>query len=194
LIAAQLGALIFIRSLEHLKLRGEHPMRRTPTLPMILLAIALPTGLAFAQEKQHVSYKTTAETSKYTQQLNLNAADIPNHVVRAFELHRVPTNPPVIGGVKLVEDTNWGLTDLVDGNGSATVYSVYAMENGDKFFARANLVIENSGGKLTATQVGGITGGTGKLAGIQGSTLVVTHFDIHSGFNEAQTDIEYAIK
>jgi hypothetical protein len=168
-------------------------MRRTPTLPMILLAIALPTGLAFAQEKQHVSYRTTAETSKYTQQLNLNAADIPNHVVRAFELHRVPANPPVIGGVKLVEDTNWGLTDLVDGNGSATVYSAYAMENGDKFFARANLVIENSGGKLTATQVGRITGGTGKLAGIQGSTRVVTHFDIHSGFNEAQTDIEYSI-
>jgi hypothetical protein len=82
----------------------------------------------------------------------------------------------------------------VDGNGSATVYSVYAMENGDRFFARANLVIENSGGKPTATQVGRITGGTGKLAGIQGSTRVVTHFDIHSGFNEAQTDIEYAIK
>jgi hypothetical protein len=55
-------------------------------------------------------------------------------------------------------------------------------------------VIENSGGKLTATQVGRITGGTGKLAGIQGSTRVVTHFDIHSGFNEAQTDIEYGIK
>jgi hypothetical protein len=110
--------------------------------------------------------------------------------VRAFELHRVPVNPPVIGAVKLVEDTNWGLTDLVDGNGSATVYSVYAMENGDKFFARANLVIENSGGKLTATQVGRITGGTGKLA----STRVVTRFDIHSGFNEARTDIEYSIK
>jgi hypothetical protein len=67
------------------------------------------------------------------------------------------------------------------------------MENGDKFFARAVLVIENTGGKLTATQVGRITGGTGKLTGIQGSTRVVTHFDIHSGFNEAQTDIEYSL-
>jgi hypothetical protein len=168
-------------------------MRRTSAFPVILLAIALPTSLAFAQEKQQASYKTTAETSKYTQQLNLNAADIPNHVVRAFELHRVPVNPPVIGGAKLVEDTTWGITDLVDGNGSATAYTVYAMENGDKFFARANLVIENSGGKLTATQVGRITGGTGKLAGIQGSTRVVTHFDIHSGFNEGQTDIAYSI-
>jgi hypothetical protein len=162
----------------------------TPTLVALGLAISLPT---FAQEKHQISYKTTAETSKYTQQLNLNAGDIPNHVVRAFELHRVPSNPAAINGVKLVEDNNWGLTDLVDGNGSATVYSVYSMENGDKFFARAALVIENTGGKLTATQVGRITGGTGKLAGIQGSTRVVTHFDIHSGFNEAQTDIEYAI-
>jgi hypothetical protein len=154
------------------------------------LAIAEPT---LAQEKHQVSYKTTAETSKYTQQLNLNATDMPNHVVRAFELHRIPVAPPVINGVKLMEDTNWGLTDLVDGNGSATVYSVYTMENGDKLFARANLVIENTGGKLTATQVGHITGGTGKLTGIQGSTRVVTHFDIHSGFNEAQTDIEYSL-
>jgi hypothetical protein len=172
-------------------------MTRHSTLTMTALAICLiwtfPTSGAIAQEKQTVSYRTTAETSKYTQQLNLTAGDIPNHVVRAFELHRVPSNPAVINGVKLVEDNNWGLTDLVDGNGSATVYSVYSMENGDKFFARAALVIENSGGKLTATQVGRITGGTGKLSGIQGSTRVVTHFDIHSGFNEAQTDIEYSL-
>jgi hypothetical protein len=159
-----------------------------PTLVALGLAISVP---ALAQEKHQISYKTTAETSKY--KLNLNAGDVPNHVVRAFELHRVPSNPAVINGVKLVEDNNWGLTDLVDGNGSATVYSVYSMENGDKFFARAALVIENTGGKLTATQVGRITGGTGKLSGIQGSTRVVTHFDIHSGFNEAQTDIEYSI-
>jgi hypothetical protein len=160
------------------------------TVAALCLAISLP---AFAQEKHQVSYKTSAETSKYTQQLNLNPADVPNHVVRAFELHRVPSNPAVINGVKLVEDTSWGLTDLVDGNGSATVYTVFALENGDKFFARAALVIENTVGKLTATQVGRITGGTGKLTGIQGSTRVVTHFDIHSGFNEAQTNIEYSI-
>jgi hypothetical protein len=79
------------------------------TVAALCLAISLPV---FAQEKHQVSYKTSAETSKYTQQLNLNAADVPNHVVRAFELHRVPSNPAVINGVKLVEDTSWGLTDL----------------------------------------------------------------------------------
>jgi hypothetical protein len=169
-------------------------MTQRTTLSLTMFALCLAATLpAIAQEKQTVSYKTTPESSKYTQQLNLNAADIPNHVVRAFELHRVPSTPPVINGMKLVEDTSWGLTDLVDGNGSATVYSVYALDNGDKFFARANLVIESTGGKLTATQVGRITGGTGKFSGIQGSTRVVTHFDIHSGFNEAQTDIEYSI-
>jgi hypothetical protein len=99
----------------------------------------------------------------------------------------------VINGLKLADDTSWGLTDIVDGNGSATVYTAYSMDNGDKFFARANLVIENAGGKLTATQVGRITGGTGKLIGIQGSIRVVTHFDIKSGFNEGQTDIDYSI-
>jgi hypothetical protein len=125
-----------------------HRNTLTLTTVALCLAISLP---AFAQEKHQISYKTTAETSKYTQQLNLNAGDTPNHVVRAFELHRVPSNAALINGVKLAEDDNWGLTDLVDGNGSATVYSVYSMENGDKFFARAVLVIENTGGKLTAT-------------------------------------------
>ena len=151
------------------------------------------SGIAAAQEKQQISYKTSAENSKYTQQLNLDAKDLPNHVVRAFELHRTPSNPIVINGLKLVEDWNWGLTDLVNGSGSATVYTAFTMENGDKFFARSSLVIDSTAGKLTATQVGRITGGTGKLAGIQGITRVVTHFDIKSGFNEGQTDIEYTI-
>jgi hypothetical protein len=178
--------------------QGRNIMSRRTTLTLttialLSVAVALPTTRTVAQEKQQISYKTTAEQSKYTQQLNLNAADIPNHVVRAFELHRIPSNPPVINGQKLVEDTSWGLTDIVDGNGSATLYTVYAMENGDKFFARANLVIESTGGKLTATQVGRIIGGTGKLAGMQGMTRVITHFDIKSGFNEGQTDIEYLI-
>jgi len=162
-------------------------------MTLLCLSVALPAGNATAQEKQQISYKTSAENSKYTQQLNLDAKDLPNHVVRAFELHRIPSSPPVISGLKLVEDWNWGLTDLVDGNGSATVYSVFTMENGDKFFARAALVIDSTAGKLTATQVGRITGGTGKLAGIQGITHVVTHFDIKSGFNEGQTDIEYSM-
>jgi hypothetical protein len=169
-------------------------MNRRTTFFLTTLAVCFAATVpAIAQEKQTVSYKTTAENSKYTQQLNLNAADIPNHVVRAFELHRIPSNPPVINGLKLADDTSWGLTDIVDGNGSATVYTAYSMDNGDKFFARANLVIENAGGKLTATQVGRITGGTGKLIGIQGSIRVVTHFDIKSGFNEGQTDIDYSI-
>lgn len=163
------------------------------TAALLSLTVALPVGHAIAQEKKQISYKTTAETSKYLQQLNINAGDTPNHVVRAFELHRTPTNPPVINGVKLVEDRNWGLTDLVDGNGSATVYSVFVMENGDKFFTRSALVIESTAGKLTATQIGRITGGTGKLIGIQGTMRVITHFDIKSGFNEGQTDIEYSI-
>jgi hypothetical protein len=73
----------------------------------------------------------------------------------------VPLN--FIGSQPIPRSTNWGLTDLVDGNGSATVYSVYAMENGDKFFARANLVIENSGG---ITEFPDGTTGTGYFVGL----------------------------
>ena len=52
------------------------------------------------------------------------------------------------------------LLTVLHGSGSATVYTAFTMENGDKFFARSSLVIDSTAGKLTATQVGRITGGT----------------------------------
>jgi hypothetical protein len=66
------------------------------------------------------------------------------------------------------------------------------LENGDKFFVRASLIAQSEGGgKLTATTVGTITGGTGKFAGMQGRTLGVAHADPKAGVNENQTTIEY---
>jgi hypothetical protein len=84
------------------------------------------------------------------------------------------------------------VTDYIDGNGSSTTYTVYVLENGDKFFSRAALVAQSDGsGKLTATTVGPITGGTGKMAGVQGITRGVATANPKSGVNEGQTEIEY---
>jgi hypothetical protein len=52
------------------------------------LSAALPTNSAVAQQKQHVSYKVTAENSKYTQQQFLDVGDIPGHQVRSLEIYR----------------------------------------------------------------------------------------------------------
>jgi hypothetical protein len=107
-------------------------MNRTLTI-VALLCIS---GSALADEKHHVSYKTSAANTKYTQQLNVPAGDVPGHIVRVFDLTRDHRAESImINGIKLVDDTARGITDIIDGNGSAVFYSVFTMENGDKFFA-----------------------------------------------------------
>jgi hypothetical protein len=170
--------------------------RRTTFILSIMaalcLAVALPAGNAVAQEKQHVSFKNPAENSKYTQQVNLNVPDVPDHIMRAYEIHRTyPNNAPVINGLKLAESSEQGVGERIDGSGDGTSYVTYVMENGDKFFVRQSLVIQNISGKTSATVVGHITGGTGKFAQMRGLLRATANFDIKTGFNEAQTDIEY---
>jgi ketosteroid isomerase-like protein len=176
----------------------EENMYRHSTLiatTAALLLVALQTPQAGAEEKQHVSFKAPAENSKYTQQVNVTVGDVPNHIVRIYEVHiTFPNNPPVINGIKLVEQFSRGTADYIDGNGSGTQYSIFVLENGDRFFSRNANLVQNIGGKgTTSTQVGHITGGTGKVAGIHGTVRLDTNFNMQTGFNESQTDIDYSI-
>ncbi len=173
-------------------------VRASSTLWLIAfasVALAVPTSGVLAQQKQKVSFKATTENTKYTQQLNLEVGNLPNHFVRAFEIHRTyPTNPPVINDLKLVEMWERGLVDIVDGNGSVTQYGVYVVENGDKFFTRSSGVVLSDGtGKVTADDAGTITGGTGRLATMQGTIRVHADIDRKTGFNETRDEIEYTI-
>jgi len=164
------------------------------TMALLCLAVALPAGNAVAQQKQQVSYKVSAENSKYTQQLNIDAGDLPNHLVRVYEVRRTfPNDAPVINGFKLVEEWDRGTADLADGNGTGTAYTVYVMENGDKFFDRRAAIAQSTSGKITATHVGYITGGTGKFAGMQGIVRASVNFDPKTNVTENQIDIEYWI-
>jgi hypothetical protein len=165
--------------------------RSTITVAALL---CLAAGNGIAQEKKHVSFKAPAENSKFTQQLIVDVGDVPDHIVRAFEIHfTYPNNAPVINGLKLAETWGRGITDYIDGNGSATVYVVIAMENGDRVFARVTGVTSKTSEKLAATQVGYITGGTGKLAEMRGIVRISSNFDYKTGFNESQFDIDYLI-
>jgi len=160
---------------------------------MVPLTVALPASDAVAQQKQRISYTAAAENTKYPQFLNIDVGDVPNHLVRIFEIHRTyPNNAPIINGLALIEEWDRAISDLTDLNGVATSYYVHIMENGDKFFARATSVAQNIGsGKFTITAVGPITGGTGKLTGLQGTVRAKGTVEPSTGFNETQFEIEY---
>jgi hypothetical protein len=160
---------------------------------LTLAAIALPAGNAAAQEKQHVSYKSAAENSKYTQQTIIEVGDMPGHQVRIYEIHRTyPSNSPLVAGLKLTEQWTRGTSDYVDNTGASVTYGIYVFDNGDKFFVRSNLVAQSPGpGKLNNMVVGTITGGTGKLAGIQGMVRSTGTAEPKAGVNENLTDIDY---
>lgn len=167
----------------------------TLTVILVCLVVALPTDNLLAQQKQQLSFKTSAENTKYTQQHLIDVGDVSGHQVRVYELHRTfPNNAPVMNGVAIKEQWTRAISDYTDNNGPGTTYGVYVLENGDKFFTRSVLVAQSTGsGKLTATTVGQITGGTGKFAGIQGIVRTVNTADPKAGVNEGQTDIEYTI-
>jgi hypothetical protein len=158
------------------------------------MTAALPVDDAAAQQNHRVSFATPAENTKFTQQQNIEVGDRPKHIVRVFEVHRTyPGNAPVIDGLKLVEEWDRGVGDLTNGNGSSTTFSIYVMENGDRFFARSAVVVETASGKLRSTNVGYITGGTGAFRGMQGFVRASSDYDPQTGLGNNQTDIEYSI-
>lgn len=173
-------------------------MQRTTTLTLLTaallcLAVAMPAGEALAQQKQKVSYTVTAANSKYTQRHVIEVGDQSGHQLGIYEIQRTfPANAPVINGVKLKEQLTRGTSDFVSGNGASTNYGVYVLENGDKFFAVSTTLGQaDAGGKRSTVTVGHITGGTGKLAGMQGMIRAKGASDGKAGMNETQAEIEY---
>jgi len=166
------------------------------TAALLCLAITLPGSNALAQQKQQVSFKVPAENIKYIVSQNVEVGDTPNHIVRLFEVQaRLPNNTPAINGLKPVELWQRGVGELTEGNGSSAPYFIFVMENGDRFFVRNVNVIQNVSGKISATTAGRITGGTGRLAGIEGYVRGVQIFDPRPGgsLGDGQYEVEYSI-
>jgi hypothetical protein len=164
---------------------------------MTAALFCLAEGNGLAQEKQHVSFTVPAENAKYIASQNVDVGEAPNHIVRLFDTRwALPNNAPTINGLKLAEIFARGTADLTDGYGSTTAYFVFGVENGDKFFAPYTSVVQSASGKITATTIGHITGGTGRLAGIHGVVRQVTNIDPRPGAaspGDSQYEIEYSI-
>jgi hypothetical protein len=172
-------------------------MKRMPSFALrtaiwTWLAVTLPTNILLAQER--LVFKVSAENTNYTQQYTINVGDVSGHQVRAFEIKRVyPTDAPVINGMKIVESWTRGISDYTNNSGEAITYGVYVLDNGDKFFTRGSLVAMQGpeARNLTATSVGPIIGGTGKLARISGMARMITLANPQTGMNETKIEIDY---
>jgi hypothetical protein len=164
------------------------------TLAIIAPCLATPNAVV-AQEKQHLAFNTPAANSKYTEKTeNLELGDVPDHILRVFEIRRTyPNDVPLIAGVKLKESWVRGTGDRIDGIGPITQYVELVMENGDKIFARMDVIVESTSGKGSATIAGRITNGTGKFAGAQGAIREAAKFDIKAALNENRTEIDYSV-
>ena len=149
--------------------------------------------VAWAQQKQKVSYKVTADNSKYTQRHTLEVGDESGHQLVMFEIHRTfPSNAPVVNGVKLKETWTRGYADYVNSNGLSTNYGVFVLENGDKFYTLASTMGQtDAAGKRMTVSVGNVLGGTGKFSGMKGLVRSKGASDGKAGFNETQSEIEY---
>jgi hypothetical protein len=162
----------------------------------IACAIALTAcvaSTAWAQEKQKIAYKVGTENSKYTQRNTIDVGDEPGHQLLIFEIHRTfPSNAPVINGVKLKETWTRGYADYVNSNGLSTNYTIFVLENGDKFYSNSSTMGQaDAAGKRTTVAVGKILGGTGKFAAMKGLVRSTGTSDGKAGLNETQSEIEY---
>ena len=144
-----------------------------------LIAAALSLAiipLASAQQRQQFLFTPPPGASKLEEQHIIDVGDVPGHQVRVYSVHYVYPQeaPPVFDDVKVKEAWQRAMSDYTDLSGRANGYYVYAMDNGDKVFARweglTQTTINPDGSK--ASEIWGVTtltGGTGKFKGLRGT-------------------------
>lgn len=138
------------------------------------LALIVSHG-ALAQSKQTVAYSLPHGSSRFLQEHVIEVGDVPGHKLRIFESRVDYQNVDLsFGGVKVKESFTRGASDYINGNGAASNYAVYVLEDGSRIFAK-----ESGVGQVTANADGTValkyavvatfTGGTGKFRGIKGT-------------------------
>jgi len=167
------------------------------TVAGAVLACFAATGIA-QEQKTRISFVVPASVTKYDVQHTIPVGDVPGHEVRIFQITRVlGSDAPMIAGLRVKEIRSVGYSDYTNLNGPAASHNIWTMENGDKFFVRTDVVSHNASwsdakkkGAENKTS-GPISGGTGKLAGLRGTTRNASQFDPKTGSNESRFDIEY---
>ena len=164
---------------------------------LMAACLVLSSEEASAQQKHKFLFNAPPGTTKYTQTHLMDVGDVPGHQVRIAELQsKYSGDAPVYDGVKVVESRAVLVSDYFDGNGNAFTYGVSTFENGDKIFARTEILAHTTvgadGGRRTSfTSVATLTGGTGRFKGIRGTLRGSGFTDMKTGTSGAQTEGEY---
>jgi len=152
------------------------------TRPARLLALLLVGGVILfaplasgAQEKFKSSWSARPENTKVTFQHVLEIPDVPGHTIRLYEYHRTwPDNPPIMAGLKVVEEVTRGFADAIVGSGLSRGYAFWRFENSDMMFVEfqainQTVVNTDKGRKISFMGTSVVPGGTGKFQNVKGT-------------------------
>jgi hypothetical protein len=165
-----------------------------------LAALLVVSFAALSQDKYPINSNSGGSTSKYTQQHKIDVGDVPGHIVRIQETHRIYNEKStlVIRGTKVKEGWVQGFSDYTNGKGRAWGYGHWALEDGEKIFldySGQSHSEPTSTGSLKGSYHGTtrIVGGTGKYKGIRGTVTDTVSFDTdpNSGYNTSDGKGEY---
>ena len=161
------------------------------------LALAAAFGLfatsstALAQQTYKFHFQAPAGfKNTYKQQHEIEVSDVPGHRIRVVEMHAdfsaLGEAAPTFAGVRAKEAYSYLSSDYTAGNGTAYGYAVTHLQNGDRIFSRFSLMLHTQigpDGKPISqfSQVGTLTGGTGKFKGIRGLLRTTGSTDFRTG-------------
>ncbi len=171
-------------------------LRATTLFCVALLCFCGAAG-ALAQQRQPLSYDAAAAETKYAANYRVTAGDVPDHILRVFDLRRVFTrHPPVFQGVAAKEMWERGWADSIDQNGSESSYVTYVLEDGNKVFGRYAGTVSSfrwPDGSRHFDMLGAITltGGTGPLARIRGVVRIRASVDPGADSSQIESKGEY---
>jgi hypothetical protein len=157
--------------------------------------VVVSSGDSVAQQRQRVFFHASGENSAYTRQYAIDVRDIPGHQLLVYEIRRTfPTYPPIINGLAIKEIYTRGIADYNEENGHGTLYSEYLLENGDRFFSVASVVSHRTGvDEFRSNTVGRLSGGTGKVSGIEGVLVTTATTHPKAGTLDVDTEIQYSV-
>jgi hypothetical protein len=162
---------------------------------LMWLVAASPIGDAVAQQRQRIFFHASGENSVYTQQYGVDVRDMPGHRLLVYEIRRTfPAYAPIVNGLAIKEIWTRGMADYTEENGHGTLYSEYLLENGDRFFSIASVIAHRTGlDEFRSNTVGRLSGGTGKVAGIEGTLVTTATTHPKAGTLEVDTEIQYTV-